>query len=137
MNELKSFSPEWAASLKPGDEVAVVNSNVYGTHWAIHIVDRVTPTMVALDGTRFNKKSGRDPDHRSIYVATKEVHDLIQYRKYMQGLYSQITAFGETCRKYYRAAPYDPGLANILCEEVRKLHTQLKDFIEPKKEKTQ
>lgn len=49
-------------NIKEGDEVVGVR-NVYGSpHLTVHMVERVTPTLIVVGGERFKRRNGRNCD---------------------------------------------------------------------------
>lgn len=54
-------SYEWIQSLKPGDEVAIVRGAGMGRGAWLHTVERLTKTLVVVDGHKFRKRDGLEP----------------------------------------------------------------------------
>ena len=52
---------EWIQALKPGDEVAIVRGSGMGRGAWLHTVERLTKTLVVVDGHKFRKKDGFEP----------------------------------------------------------------------------
>lgn len=85
------YDKEWLESLKAGDEVAVWSSRIGGNHYSIHVVDRITKTLIILkSGNRYRRRDGYRPGdewtRESIVPVTDEIRDKMRRRILIAGL---------------------------------------------------
>ena len=73
---------EWLNSLKPGDKVAVVRGFDIGEGAWVRTVDRVTKTMIIVDGVKYRRLSGleitSDPRGQWLESVYRSAHRIYQ-----------------------------------------------------------